>query len=441
MVLLAAFILSLPQIAADSKFPRNIYHFEDVFICLGLAAIAVSGILHPNEKMINYLIAYFYIFGVGYLALKYLLYEKTSIEKIFKVNVIAVLFVAAFVVFEVFANLLLNFDVQSFIPRLKETKAGYLGIFSRAYAFATESGTVAFYFNTLGVLALWKLWNYRSLPNLLKVLLTGLLIIAWGCTFSAGGLAFIIISVIIVLIIRSCDVAVTKKKALTMTSPRTFHRPTRDYRPAWNKLAILAELLLIVLLIVEHFEFVKYALNPIISKITLQKSSVSAQGRLTQWNYAIDNIFDNPFFGKGIGYLSSRGRTSSINWYLFLSLEAGLIAAFSFILFLLFSLIRILKSETALKYWFMAGFLAGVFNFSISSTIFNPFLWILIALFNVVLEKQKIGESFNMCSQKQYLYGLKKRIKYARAGKVVVSNQFLCHGRCGKGHGPYLIRS
>lgn len=418
LVLLSAFVLSIPRILTDRKFPKGIYRFEDIFICLGLAGIAVSGILHPNEKTLNYLGAYFYIFGIGYLALKFLLYKNTSMDKLFTVNMVTVLFIAAFAAVEVMSGYFLGFDIQTVIPRDRPAGAIYNGVLLRAYGFATEPGTVAFYFNTLGILALWKLWDYKSAHGFLKAFLTGLLALAWICTFSAGGFAFLAVSVIIVLAVRSCDATITKKKVLATTSSNNCRQPTRDYRPAWNKLAILAALLLTVYLIGEHSKLVKYAIEPIVEKVTLQTDEV----RLTHWNYAIDNMFENPFFGKGIGYLSSRGEGSSHNWYLFLALEGGFIAAACFVLFLICTFMRILQSKITLKYWFMAGFLAAGLGFLTFSAIHDPFPWILIAIFNVVEQKQKDAQ------QPQYVFTgtmplrPKKRVNYAQAGTTAVSD-------------------
>lgn len=403
ITLLVGFVLSLPQIIAGTKFPQNLYHFEDIFICIGIIAIGISGVLYPNEKTLNYYLAYLYIFGVGYLALKFLLYKKISLNKLLTVNMVAVLFVAGFAVVDVALYFLAGITIRIYLPGTVNFVRGYHGVISRGYGFASEPGILAFYFNTLGVLALWRLWNYKSKPYFLKFFLTGLLITGWGCTFSAGGFAFIIVSVIIVLTIRLCDVTNTRKKTLPHsssgwnTNPQTriptkasrSYRPfAKNYGPAWKRLALLILLSLAIFLTIDYFEPIDYAIKPITAKITLQKGYGSVETRVAHWNYAIENISDDILFGKGIGYLSSRDEGSSHNWYLFLALEAGIIATGSFILFLLLSAIRILKSKTILKYWFLAGFFAGALHFNIISTIQYPFLWVLIAIFHVV-ENQK----------------------------------------------------
>lgn len=386
VLLLTAFVLSIPYVLTERNFPRGIYHFEDLFILFGILAISISGILNPNIKTMNYLKAYFYIFGIGYFVLKFLLYKNISLNRLFIVNLAAVLFVAVFAIAEVASSYFFRFDLQTVIPRPIPAGALYHTVL-RAYGFASEPGTLAFYFNTLGILALWKLWNYKTIHIIIKYILTILMVAGWVCTFSAGGFAFMSLSLVIVFIIRSCDNAVTKKRNLTTYNSATLNYSIRNYKSALNKLVILVSIILVTFIIIEHYKFAKYAVDPIIGKITLR----SGQIRISHWHYALSVMFDNPFFGKGIGYLSSIGRGSSHNWYLFLALEAGFIAAACFVLFLVFTFIRIVKSRIPQKYWFMTGFLAAALGFTTFSAIHDPFPWILIALFNVVLAIQDAG--------------------------------------------------
>ena len=402
--LFIVFILSLPQILVDNKFPRNIYHFEDLFIWIGIMAITFSGILNPNEKTLNYLLAYFYTFGIGYFALKYLLYKKISINKLFNVNTIAVLLVAGFAVIDIALYSFFGLSIRESLPGSITAPQTYHGNVSRAYGLSIEPAYLAYYLNTMGPLAFWKLWNYKPTPVFLKFLLSGLLILIWICTFSAAGIVFLIIGIIIALVLRLNETAIKAKTPLRentinrdMTSKslmarpfsRSLHIKNRNIQSAWIKLLVLVIILVVVFFCIEEFESIKeFALmKSTLHKIKLKGDSASI--RMDKWNYALANIGDKPFFGKGIGYLSSISEGSSHNWYLFLTLEAGFIATGSFVLFLFLTAIRILKSKTILKYWFLAGFLAGALHLCVISTIHEPGLWILIALFNVVEQKAK----------------------------------------------------
>ena len=402
VLLLTAVGLYLPVIIAGRRFSRSIYPFEDIFIYIGIIAVMISGILHPNEKTVNYLMAYFYIFGVGYFALKLLLYHKTSVKRLLAVNTIGVLFVAGFVVFEVLLERFIGFDVQAYIPRTEVSSATYNAIVRRAYGFATEPTILAYYFNTLGPLALWQLWKFKSVSNLTKCFLSAVVVLGWLCTFSAAGVGFMIISILVVLVIKLQDATTTRRKVffeknlrrninsrwlIPVSAPQLSGRAAGKNKPAWRVLVIFIVILFIIFYSVGHFKFIKETIKPLVMKVALQDAS--GRGRVNRWSYAIGNIFDSPFFGKGIGCLSSVDMGSSANWYLFLTLESGIIAIIPFTLFLMFSLLRILKSKITQKYWFLVGFLAGVFHFTVISTIQHPFLWLLLAIFHVATGKER----------------------------------------------------
>ena len=301
VLLSTALTISLPRIIADRKFPWDLYQFEDVFVFIGLVTVLISAMLHMNEKSLNYIAAYFYIFGIGYYALKYLLYRLASVEKIMYVNLVAVIVVALFAVSETALNYFLGFDVQSFIPRMKEASAGYHGVFSRAYGLASEPGTLIFYFNTLGILALWALWNCKSLKRFLKIVLSALLFLAWICTFSAGGFTFMITSIIVVSILKYRDVIIAMRRysKSTISCNKNSRRRIKivadpisrqlapNYRYAWTKMAISAAVVLSIIIVLEYYDTINYALEPIIAKVTLQRSSISAESRLARWNYAL----------------------------------------------------------------------------------------------------------------------------------------------------------
>ena len=403
ILLLTATVLSLPKLLTRRKFPWNIYHTEDVFLYVGLIAVLASSLLHMNDKTINYLLAYFYIFGIGYFILKQLLYENGSISRYFDINTVAVLTVSIYALFEVAAKYFAHLDIQSFIPRIRDATATYNTSIPRAYAFCTEPTILSYYLNTLGPIALWRLWQYRSVPKVLKYLLTLLLVLAWILTFSPPGIVFMIVSVFVVLAIRFCDTRVARAKAAGVGVNRTENSRRRNLAPAlslhrstlpnkkvtWTMPVILAVIAIATILCIMYSDSVRDSTDPLLRKIFL--TGESAEDRVSRWNYAIDNIFADPLFGKGIGYLSSKGSGSSISWYLFLTLEAGFIASAFFIMFLLFSFCRIWRSQNALKYWFLVGFLSAVLHLNVISTIHHPFLWVLIALFDLVHAKEKAG--------------------------------------------------
>ena len=393
VLLLAAAGLFLPVFLTGKKFPGHLYHFEDVFPYLGIMIITIAAFLHHNEKTYNYLLAYFYIFGLGYYALKLFLYKKTTINRLFDVNTAAVLTTAAFAVTEVFLHKYLNLDIQEYIPRFFPHNSMYSPGWPRAYALATEPGILAHYFNTLGPLALWQLWRYRFLSAILKSGLTLLVITAWLFTFSAAGFAFMFVGVVVVVLIRLIDEF--RRMGFSPCS-LTYEKPVRVVGSAISpKKAAPGIILLglVVLFVFLVFWNSKYSLSfqeasePVHTKISLRDSS-SVSDRLSRWETALAGIAEKPIFGNGIGCLGSRQEGSSTSWFLFLALESGIPATILFVLFLAFSFRRIWKSQQPYRYWFLAGFLASVLHFNVVSTIHHPFLWVLLALFHVA-ENQK----------------------------------------------------
>lgn len=401
----AACMLALPGLLAKRNFPRQIYHFEDIFICLGIMAIMVSGLLYPNDKTFRYITAYFYIFGAGYFGLKYLLYQYVSLDKVLGVNTIAVLFIAGFAITDVALYSFAGLRIRESLPGLVHLAQTYHGNISRAYALAIEPGNLAFYLNTMGILAIWKLLSIGLKKRKLFILaFTALIIAAWICTFSAAGVIFMIVAIIATVAIKLIIVFITGKNKLPPVSEEVNATLPKEHflsvgRGIFNgrhailiKFAILVSVAIIIFLSIKYSDSIRQfnLVEALIRKVSFEDESSII--RREKWIYAIENSSEDFWFGKGIGYLSDRGMGSSNNWYLFLKLEAGIIATASFVLFLLFTFIRIVRSGNILKYWFLAGFFAGVLHLNVISTIHEPGLWILIALFNVVEQKHTAGE-------------------------------------------------
>ena len=84
----------------------------------------------------------------------------------------------------------------------------------------------------------------------------------------------------------------------------------------------------------------------------------------------------------GVGSTNATGtRGSNINWYIFLTVEGGLLSSIPIMLFLVFSFVRIAYSRVPGKMWFLVGLTAGAVHFLAISTFFYPFLWILLIMF------------------------------------------------------------
>jgi len=376
--------------------PRGLYGRGDGFLCIGLLAIMISGMLHPNAKTANYVLAYLYVFGAGYLGLKLVLYRYTSVEKLFWVNMAAVLFVAAFSVGDLLLDKLVNVDIQQYIPRVKPARATYNALFRRSYGLATEPTILGFYLNTLGPLALWQLWRLRSIGTAIKGVFTGVVFLGWLFTFSAAALVFMGISLVAVSAVRCMGWVCGRPRRPKQTEGgrplrRTIQRGARPMvtgglftrQSLWRAAGVVLIGGVLLGYAATHFPYIKEIAGPLVAKATLT-GTTSVEDRMSRWQAGLESIPMHPVWGIGPGCLSSQGRGSTTNWYLFLTVEAGVAGALPFVLFLAYSCVQILRSQVPGKFWFLTGVIAGGLHFCVVSTVHHPFLWALLAIFAVV---------------------------------------------------------
>ncbi|MEQ9623693.1 O-antigen ligase family protein [Coleofasciculus chthonoplastes] len=384
VILGAIVVVFIMAFLNGKKILSRAYKPEDFLVILCFIGVCLSGVLNPNGKTVNYVIAYFAVFIIGYLLLKGIVAQNINWQTLLKINTIALIFAALFTISEFLIEFLTGFDIQTFIPRENPARATYLLRFPRAYGFAHEPTILAFYFNTLGPIGLWKLWHWNSIGRVfhrywLKISLTLIAIFAWFSTFSAAGFVFLPCS----LILANC----LKKR----------HKFSRTISPRLIFLVVLSIVLVTLLFSIVYLntfqsrEIINEYTDPLRNKITLQ-SDGQASRRVTAWINSLDNIPKSPVFGRGVGSQSDSGLDSSFNWYLFLMLEGGLISFLPIAVFLCISFLRITVSHVQGKIWFMTGFLAGAMHLLVISTFYHPFLWILLIIFSTCSEQQKIYE-------------------------------------------------
>ena len=106
--MLAALISSSLYILLSWRIPVGIYSWQDGLLIVFLLLLLVNVLFLGNAKSINYLMAYFLVFGGGYLLLKLSFAKVVNIETILNVNCIAVIVVGAFCCIEFFAEFLVS---------------------------------------------------------------------------------------------------------------------------------------------------------------------------------------------------------------------------------------------------------------------------------------------------------------------------------------------
>lgn len=358
------------------------YRFEDALIVVLIIGVMVSALLNFNSNSGNYVLAYIFVFGVLYLLMKSLILNIYDIRALLNVNSTAVLFVSLFCVVDLLFWLLFDFDIQAYLPRSTEATATFGLIFRRSYAFATEPTILALYFNTLGVVGLWNVWASWHIGDLQKWAASILLGLAWISTFSAAGFVGLLTGIVTSFVLLNSKRFKLKRKALGHTVKATV---------------IIG---LIVVGLVSIFPNVNYFAG-IVNKLTLD--AYSGQVREEKWEDAIEDIAAKPVFGSGVGKAADEGVGSSLNWYMFLTQEAGLFSSLPIIFFLGLAYFRVYRSNIHGKFWFLTAISAGVVHFLAVSTFFHPYLWTVIAFF-YVLNAQRTG-ALSLPNLQAYAHG------------------------------------
>jgi hypothetical protein len=164
--------VSIIKILSKKKISVGCYVKEDILILVLFSGLILSTFVNFHDRSFNYLLAYIFVFGIFYLYLKLVFTNFSVYYKILAINSYAVILVASFSLFDFVLWYYFNFDIQSYIPRSRETGAIYLGMFRRSYGFATEPTILAFYFNTLGVIGVWYLWHRLNFTVFFKIVCT-----------------------------------------------------------------------------------------------------------------------------------------------------------------------------------------------------------------------------------------------------------------------------
>lgn len=363
IVIIPFFLL---QVLQNEKLPRQSIKKEDTFIFLLIFTLFLGLLRNYSDKSINYIAAYILIFICEFIIIKLVIYKNVKLEKVLYTNFIAVVFVSIFVLLEFSLNHFLNINIQEFLPRTRVNSATYLRIYTRSYGLATEPGVLAFYYNTMGVLAIGYLWTKSNTLKYKKIIFTTLILLAFFTTFSSAGFTFILLAIAIVKVL---NLIKNPNKNIKLNKIITF------------SIIVFSIFFLIAInssIVLQIQEFI----TPIINKVTLGDNVHSASDRVSRWVASVDNIKENPILGKGLGSTSVSGVGSSTNWYLFLAMESGVLALIPVILFIISTFIRMLKSKHKNKAFYLTGFIAGCMHLTVMSTFYHPFLWFLIVMFN-----------------------------------------------------------
>ncbi len=336
----------------------------DCLIVVAFVLMCFNVLYNPTAKSGNYLLAYGVVFGI-YLFYSAVGLGNISTNELLKYNYYGVNFICLFVILEVIGRSALGFNIFEWIPRTKEATALVAVGFFRGYGLSTEPTQVGNYFVCFFPYAIFyrlniacKGFRIYSIFLFLPALLTfsaALILVA------IGGILFFFVF--------------TNQK-LSMIKSSLF-------------LGIALVIIFALFIYVTGIGDILYGVyDKVSSKLLLTSEGTSVRQRMGALESGIATIQSYPFFGKGLGYMSSLGQDSSINWYVFLGAEAGLIILGLFIIWFVYHLFSAVlnysRTRNNIYLYAAASISCGLVYLMFVSTFQNMFLLTSILLFRVI---------------------------------------------------------
>ncbi len=376
--------LKLPAsvIVRQYTFKRDAY-IRDTILLVLLISFLISALINTHNAVFSRL-AIFALVLIGFFSLRILLiFSKLSVHDVLRLNAIGIYFIVILVNIDYIAYHFMSLDIQESIPASRERTATFgQGEYRRSYGLSTEPTIIAFYFNTLGPLALYYIFNSTS-SIIYKTVMIFLFFLAFIFTFSPT-IVFLVTASILVFgyqLLLKRDLA----NQMKMVRVKRMH---------------VSFILIISLISLSLGDYVMRGLNvlsPLGNKLTLQShdSGERSVRRGERWSESFSQISDfdtvSLLFGKGIGYFSSQDLASPVNWYLMLTYEAGIVGLIVFILFLVLSALAINRSKVLERNAYLIGLIAGTLHLATNSLYWLPFIWTLLTIFIYAELKQNYG--------------------------------------------------
>ncbi|WP_154658869.1 hypothetical protein [[Clostridium] dakarense] len=316
---------------------------------------------------INYIMIYFMTIILGYLLLKSAYLKYTDVLTLLKINTLAVIFVSIFVIVEFILNTKFNINIREVLLFGNIEEALYLSKFYRSYGFSTEPTNLAYYMNALAPLAICYILKYSKLKKINKLILILIILLAGITTFSAAGFGCLLISLIVLLFINMIK---DKKVKLTIKSI------------LFITFIIILSILMIYVFMSTEIDLIKY-IDPILNKLSLVGQINSDGSRINLWYRDLKEVQYNILLGSGPGSTSIKYGVSSVNWYLNVLSEEGILALICIIMFMYLTFTRILKSKSTNKNYFLMGFVSSAIYLFTFTAFYDPAIWILLIIFTV----------------------------------------------------------
>jgi len=342
------------------------FYKENIILFCFIISITIIALLQPNSKTNNYLLAYYFNFFLTFWLSEYVIINYSKTKYILNVNLFTIIFVSIFGSTDFLLQVFSGFRIQDYIPRNVPSFSifGALG-FPRNTGFCEEPTYFAWYYNCLGLIAIWHLYRIH-IWFILKIFFTVIILFSYLTTFSSAGIPFLILFASFYTLLFS------KKRLYFIVG-----------------ISITVFLFITAAQIDEDFDLIA----PVIEKLSLEGDS--GEDRNDNWVEGWAAFKENPLLGKGLGYYSSIKRQSFLNYYLFLSTEVGIIPTFLFCLFLLYVYRRIWKYEGEGRIIFLISFSCGVAHLLTQSSFYMPYFWLMIVFINKFISNYKTNFILN----------------------------------------------
>ena len=146
---------------------KFLFHFnhEDFILIIVFVLQLFLTVFNINSDSLSYILASFYTFFFLYMLLKSLIISNIKISDFLKFNFYAVVLISCFGSIEFILRILFETDIQIYINRTMKATAQFSLIDSivlRTYAFSEEPTYLAWYLNTLGLLAVYYAYNVKK---------------------------------------------------------------------------------------------------------------------------------------------------------------------------------------------------------------------------------------------------------------------------------------
>lgn len=339
----------------------------DYLVLIAFCMMCLNVLYNPTFKSGNYLLAYGVVFGV------YLVYSAAGVNKvgtngILKYNYYGINFICSFLVLEVIARSVLGFDIFQWIPRTKEATALVTPGLMRAYGLSTEPTQVG---NYLACFVPYAVFYRSKIARKSTLMYSIFLVVAAILTFSAALAAVILSGVLIGLVITKQKIKMIKWIVLV------------------GIVLAVGFALLIYSLGIGDLLYLAY--DKVAGKLVLSQDGGGSVGsRMTSLSAGVAMIMENPALGAGLGYASSLGQDSSINFYIFLASETGLFVVALFVFWFVFHLVNAVLNhqQTGDEIFLYASIslYSGIAYLFFLSTFQNLYLLTSILFYRIILK-------------------------------------------------------